>query len=251
MIVIRISLFLTIFFITISPVLAAKPEDVETDFPLTIEDASPTDAGELDLRMMSRYEHTDSHDERVHLAPEFEYGVGYNTEVNVTLPFNLGSADDNHGGDLGVELLHGFIDEKNAIPEISASVKLDMPTGENSAGLDATLRVLATKHILQHYGQHAVHFNAGWSYNAAERDDERNNSYQIALGSSHGITDKTFLVMDVVREQDKENSQTENLLEVGLRHEVAQDTIASLATGIGIGQESPDFRLTFGIQKTF
>lgn len=230
---------------------AAEAKDVETDFPLTIEDASATDKGEVDLRFMSRWEHTDDQEERFTVQPEIEAGIAENTELNLTLPFYPGGADDDHGGDLGVEVLYNFLQEQEAAPALAISGNVDLPTGDNSQGLDTTLRLLGTKHIFKQCGEHALHANLSWMHNAAAQSDEREDAYRAVIGSSHGLTDKTALVTDFVREQEDEAGENSNIIELGLRHEFAKDSIASIGAGAGIGEESPDFRMTFGVQHTF
>ena len=45
--------------------------------------------------------------------------------------------------------------------------------------------------------------------------------------------------------------KTDNLIEAGLRHMVTEHSVASLGAGLGVGEDSPDFRITLGLQYEF
>jgi hypothetical protein len=58
-------------------------------------------------------------------------------------------------------------------------------------------------------------------------------------------------VVDYVHAQNPAKGGVSNLIEAGLRHEVADNIAVSAGGGLGIGPQSPDFRLLVALQYDF
>jgi hypothetical protein len=93
------------------------------------------------------------------------------------------------------------------------------------------------------------HINIGWVHNYGPTDEERANRYEAGIAYAHPITDKMLGVVDVVREQELESTQTINLVEFGTRYRVAENLALSAGVGIGFGPNSPGVRVTLGFQR--
>jgi len=244
--------FITILLFVLLPctAFADRITETETGLPITVDDATPTEKGTGEWQLSTQYEHTRSSEEQLTFAPQFQYGIAKDTEFSLTVPFDIGSAVDNHGGDLGAEILYNFIEE-DEMPAVSFAERLNLPTGDGSAGIETVTRLLASKHIFDSFGQNAIHANLGWTHYTAVTDEERRNSFMAVIGASHGFGEHTALVADLVREQEPEKHQTDNLAELGLRQELAKDFLVSIGGGVGIGEDSPAFRTTLGVQLGF
>ena len=65
------------------------------------------------------------------------------------------------------------------------------------------------------------------------------------------ICPDTVLVLDFVREQEKEEDQDSNLVEAGIRYQLTPLAVLTAGVAAGIGEDSPDFRTIMGFQKSF
>lgn len=59
------------------------------------------------------------------------------------------------------------------------------------------------------------------------------------------------LDLDFVREQQEKENHEANVFEAGLRYQFTPLTVLALGTGVGIGDESPDFQATACFQRSF
>lgn len=80
--------------------------------------------------------------------------------------------------------------------------------------------------------------------------DEREDRYKAILGYSRRIAADCVILADFVREQDREENNESNLFEVGFRWQITPLTVISFGVGAGVGDESPEVRGVFGIQKS-
>ena len=95
-----------------------------------------------------------------------------------------------------------------------------------------------------------LHLNLAYTRNTDAGDDERNNRFTGVLGYSRRINSETILVTDFVYEQEEEKDTDTYLLELGVRHQINPLTVLSIGTGVGLTDDSPDFRITFGFQRS-
>lgn len=98
---------------------------------------------------------------------------------------------------------------------------------------------------------HGVHLNVSWKHNTEAAPDEREDYYVAAVGYSRRITPDTMLVTDVVCEEEKEAGKTANPVALGIRHQVTPLTVVAAGAGTGLGDESPDFRVSLAFQHSF
>ena len=94
--------------------------------------------------------------------------------------------------------------------------------------------------------------NAAWTNNAEAEDDERDDMYKFVIGYDRRLNADTVLILDYVREQEKEKNEEINLVEAGIRCQLTPLTVIAAGAGAGIGEDSPDFRITlaFSIRST-
>ena len=69
-------------------------------------------------------------------------------------------------------------------------------------------------------------------------------------GYSRRLGSETILVTDFVYEQEEEKNKDAYILELGIRQQATPLTVWSIGAGVGIGRDSPDFRVTAGIQQS-
>ena len=231
--------------------LASDHWNLEEELPTEVEDAYASDYLKPELQSLFRYERLNAHQERFVLSPRFLYGFAKDWQSKVSVPFLLGSADKTGSGNLGFEVLDNFKHESQYSPALAVAVGADLPTGRQNNGIDTNLKLIGTKALGETYLDHRLHLNMIWNHNAGPMAAQRSDRYSAILGYSHPIPADLILVMDLAREQELEKGKTDNLVEAGLRHMVTPHSVASLGAGFGAGKESPDFRITFGLQYEF
>jgi len=231
--------------------LASDHWNLEEGLPTEVEDAYASDYLKPELQSLFRYERLNAHQERFVLNPRFLYGFARDWQAKVTTPFLLGSADKTGSGNLGFEVLNNFKHESQYSPALALAIGADLPTGRQNNGIDTNVKFIGTKALGKTFLDHRLHLNLIWDHNAGPMPAQRSDRYAVIVGYSHSIPADLVLVMDFAREQELEKGKTDNLIEAGLRHMVTAHSVVSLGVGFGVGEDSPDFRITIGFQYEF
>lgn len=230
---------------------AGDHTNLEPGLPLEVEDAYPTGYLNREFQLSARYERTRGGKNQYRVDPRLEYGFARNWQARINVPFTFGQGDKRGSGDIGAELFYNFNTESLKLPAFAASVSATAPTGRDPSGLDTSFKLIATKSLGYAEKLQRVHLNFTYFNNASARADERSNRYAAVAGYSQRVGPQTIFLADYVRQQEKERSVTSNIVEVGLRYQQSPLTVFSVGLGAGIGKQSPDFRATFGLQRSF
>lgn len=225
--------------------------NLEPNLPLEVEDAYPTGYLNREFQLSARYERTAEGKNQYVVDPRLEYGFARNWQARIRVPFILGSGDKTGSGDIGAEIFYNFNTESLKLPAFAASVNVVAPTGRNSSGLDTSYKLIATKSLGYAEKLQRVHLNLTYFNNASPRPEERTTRYAAVAGYSQRVGPQTIFLADYVRQQEKQRSMTSNIVEVGLRYQQTPLTVLSVGLGAGIGNQSPDFRATLGLQRSF
>ena len=118
-------------------------------------------------------------------------------------------------------------------------------------GVDPFVGVLLDRTIGDTSLYQKVHLNAQYQFNGEQLGDERDGRYEVALGYSRRLGASAMLVADLVRFQEMTKNDEVNLAEIGVRYATTPQSVLSAGVGFGIGDESPDVRLTIGFQYEF
>ena len=230
---------------------AADHTNLEPGLPLEVEDAYPTGYLNREFQFSGRYERTADGKNQYRVDPRLEYGFARNWQARINAPFILGSGDKRGSGDIGAEVFYNFNTESLKIPAFAASVNLVAPTGRDSSGLDSSFKLIATKSLGYASKLQRVHLNLTYFNNGSPRQGERSNGYAAVAGYSQRLGPQTIFLADYARLQQKERDKTYDLLEVGLRYQKTPLTVLSIGLGAGVSKDSPDFRATLGLQRSF
>lgn len=233
------------------PAFAADHTNLEEGLPTQIEDAYPLGYRGREAQALLRYERTEEGGDRLVLDPRLELGIARNAQLKFSLPVFLGSADRSNSGDLGIEGFYNFNQESLWLPALAASLRADLPTGKDSAGVDTTWKLLATKTLGKSALFHQLHLNVGYRHNAEREPGERREHYSAALGYSVRLGPDTLLVADVLREQEKKEGKAWNMLELGVRRQLTPLTVVGMGLGAGISEDAPELRLNLAFQHAF
>lgn len=243
-------IFFTALVATCGSLLAADHLNLEEGLPTQLEDAYPIAYRGREIQTHISYEHQDDGKDRLTLQPQAEFGFAPNAQGKITAPFYLGDADKKDSGNIGLEAFYNFNTEGIYIPAFALSARADLPTGREAAGIDTTLKAIATKSVSR-TGLDRVHLNAAWKRNAGRSSIEREHMYQLIAGYSRRLGADTVIVADYVREQEEEKGKTFDIIELGVRRQLTPLTVLSAGAGAGVSKDSPDLRFTLGFQKSF
>jgi hypothetical protein len=229
--------------------------NIEQGLPLQFEDTVPQEYLGREFQLVSRYERTDEGEDRYLLEPRLELGIWHNTQLTVATPFLFGDADEGDGlGPVELDLLYNINQETLDLPAFAIKAGADF-TGAAEAGggdgVDPFIGILMDRTIGDSSLYQKVHINALYQFNGSQLDDERDGRYEVAIGYSRRLGATTMLVADLVRYQEMEDNVEVNLAEIGLRYAILPQSVISGGVGFGIGDESPDLRVTLGFQYEF
>lgn len=230
---------------------AADHMNLEEGLPTQVEDAYPIPYLGREIQGFARYERTDDgKDDRAALDPRVEVGIAPNWQATLSTSLLFGSADRTGGRNTNLGALYNFNTESLRVPAFALAAQAAFPTGINSNGVDTTLKFIATK-TLGSYSLQRIHLNAAWLHNAGRRMGERSDRYSLVFGYNRALTADLIFVTDYVREQEREREKTADILEAGIRYQLTPLTVLAAGAGVGIGEDSPEARLTVGFQYAF
>jgi len=230
---------------------AADHFNLEEGLPVEVEDAYPIPYHGRELQGIFRYDRADDGKNIFLIEPRLEYGFAPNWQGRIAVPFEFGSAVEDGIGDVGLEVFYNFNTESLSLPAFAVSVGVDLPTGRDSAGIDPTIKFIATQTLGTGENLDRLHLNLSYRYNDQRQANERSHGFGAVLGYSRRLNSETILVGDLVYEQEKEDGQDALLAELGIRYQRSPLDVLSIGAGVGLTGNAPDFRLTFGIQRSF
>jgi len=230
---------------------ASDVHDLQRGLPLEVEDTTTTEEGSFQVQASARYERTNEGEDQLTVEPQLQYGLLPNLHVELSYPIIAGDADRSGSGDVTAAVLYNFLQEENARPALAVKAQVELPTGVGSDGVDTDLRFLLTKTLSENESQDRVHLNVDWIHNAAADSDERHNRFIGVIGYSRKLSDQTVFLADLVREQQEQEGLDSTILEAGVLHQLNEKTTLAAGIGAGIGEDSPDVRITIGLQYSF
>lgn len=191
------------------------------------------------------------------LSPQFEAGPFRNTQVSVSAPYRLGNASETKQGDFVAQALYNFNSEGLVVPAFALQVGVDQPYGYQRGGTETSVQGVATKSIGSFgtsYVPRQLHLNAIWFHNydplSLADARERGDRYLVGVAYSQPVTNDAVLVADIYREQLRERTRAQNIVQVGTRYQLTPQTVLSASVGTGFADHSPAFVGLVGIQHT-
>src|SRR4051812_13449963 len=200
-----------IAFLIIAPLVALTAataraqaiHNLERNFPLEVQDTSPTDAGKWQLQGSVVSERSDTSPDKLTLSPNLQWGFAENAHLFVFVPFYADADGASSGsGEIHAGMLWNFLAEGQIIPSLAISPEVIAPTGDASEGIDAAVTLIATKQITKESSEDRLHLNIRYDYNAVPSSTERENRMEYVAGYSRKITDKTVLILDAFHREE-------------------------------------------------
>ncbi|RJQ60667.1 MAG: meta-pathway of phenol degradation [Desulfobacteraceae bacterium] len=238
---------IVLFAFTASVAGAADHYNLEEGIPTRIEDAIATGLYNREVQGVFRWDHTDEGDAKFLLEPRIEAGIFRNLEAELTVPFNLGPGAEDEGiGDVKLGALYNFNQETLVLPMFALSAAVNFPTSDEGEGYDTTVKAIMTKTIGPGSLLQRLHLNIIWDHNDDAEEDERDDHFTYILGYDRRISPDMIWIVDLLREEEKMKGKDSNILESGIRYMLNPLTVVAAGIGAGLGDDSPEFRATFG-----
>jgi hypothetical protein len=226
--------------------------DLKTGYPLQLQDAYAVPTGEIRPQSTFQFDRRvgrdNAHGDVFSMKPEVQWGVAPFAHLRAEIPIYTGSGPTSTSGDVILGGFYNFLDETNGRPAMGISADIEIPTGTHSRGIDPILFYYVTKSIGTGNGHDRIHANIGWIHNSGALPDERDDLYVLRAGYSREMFVNTVVGVDFVREKLRQRGITENIIEIGALHRLTQLLNLSVTLGVGVADESPDYRIGAGVQ---
>ncbi|WP_247886921.1 hypothetical protein [Azospirillum sp. SYSU D00513] len=221
--------------------------------PVTIEDAGSIQKGDIDTKLRFYYENQRKRGARNLLTvdPEIEVGVAPNLSFGVSPSYSLGNASGAQSGEVEFEIEYSVLPQSGSGTGILIEPLVSIPYGYSEDAVEAGLALRVTQPLTGSPTGPRLHLNARLLHLFDSDDGQRDNRYFLGAGVNFTVAPRTALALDVIREQSQERGSVENLVEAGVRHELMEKLSVGFGAGVGIGPDSPRYRLLLGLQKSF
>ena len=227
----KLILFILIPISIFSPTAYSSLQDINSKFPLEIEDAHPVDEGTWDVHALSEFKQDSGREGQWKLIPELRTGLAKRFQALVRSQFLPGPLNDQTGsGDIETEIHYLLIDSRE-VPSVGISVTGMAPTGEGSRGIDSETKLILSQNLGSE--EHLLHLNVARSYNAKPREDEQREFFLSSIGISSLLSDRFLLLLDFVHNQQKDSVRHENYGEAGFRYQIARRFIGGFGASYG------------------
>lgn len=229
--------------------------------PLEVEDAAATDPGEVELQGTAAIERLRRQEEvsagsgglyRHPMEVQAQFGLAPGLEARVSAGDVFGESEDARSGGYVRLGLFGQATEfrPGLVPALGLLGRVDIPYGPGERGT-TMVAIGAASWRTAGVSPLSLHLNLGWFGRPNPGPEERPNSLRVAIAVTQSIGSGTVLLAVFRREQQDRGESDLNLLLAGLRHRVAPDTTVGLVGGVGLGQDSPVWRIGLGVEHRF
>jgi hypothetical protein len=242
----------------------ADPQSLSTNVPVPVQDALATKRGTLTLQGTSVYTRDDFNRkgcDLLQLSPTVKLGVAKGVQLDFTMPYAVGNQSSANQGYGAADLFYQFTEPSPTMPALA--IQGGYRFFEFGPGLQSDqwfLRAAVTQWFGSNDKSPRLHLNLDWTHIPRPGNSNRSDVMEIGLAYSQLVSSSTALVLDVVHGAKTAKGQDETVFDIGLRHEFNDEWAVSagndewaVSAGIGAGvfQESPAFRVLFGIQRNF
>lgn len=236
-----------------SPALA-DPQGLSTNVPVQTQDALAVRAGVLELQgvgVYTRDDHNSQGRDLLNLAPTVKVSPAKGLQIDLSAPYSTGDQSGANQGAGGITVFYNFNDPTPSVPALAIQGGYQAPYGAGHKTSQYVLRGAATQWLGPNDKAPRLHLNLNWTHATTPSSTSRKDILEIGVAYSMLISKSTALVVDVVHGAKSTKGQNETIADAGLRWEINDDLALSGGVGVGIGQQSPAFRVLFAIQREF
>jgi hypothetical protein len=232
---------------------AIDHSNVDEGRPLLFEDAYPIAQGEFALESGGAFVHERRAPDRGVADIQLLYGAlpNFHVGIGTFLSSDPYSIDEpTRSGDLAVGALYNFNQETLWWPALATQVRLNVPTGVDSAGVDTEVTGIVTKSL----GRTGIHANASYERVGGTEDEEREHLYEVVLGTTYPLgapmnTRLTLLADVFTRRSTLQGDDNVTGIEGGVRYQLTHRLV--LDAGIGSELAGPSERSPVYVRAGF
>jgi hypothetical protein len=232
-----------------SPAVAGELTNLEPDLPTSIEDAYPIAYLGSEVQLIQQVQRVRDNRDAKRTEARFELGFPRNGQVRIGVPFLWGRNEENGVTSINGDFMYNFNQETLWLPAFTLDAGAWLPIGHETRGYDPFIKGIVTKTISVRSGTlQQVHASILWRNNDRATPEEENYETQLVVGYSRLITPSLLAVADFANQWGMQQSSQSRVVELGLRYQLTPMTTLSGGAGFGIGDDSPQWLVTFGIQ---
>ena len=247
--VIAAALIIAISWSSSRPAQAEDPPSPSDDQPLVFEDAYPTERGQAELKLTGRYDRTHDGDDVWEAVPRLKVGLLKDLDLSISVPYSFAEGPGNDDGALALGFQYLLTEERGFLHALAIELGGAAPLGKRE-GTETSVTLLATKSLTGSKSGPGVHLNLSWRHIFSGGPTDRDDRYVAVLGYSHPVGANTTLVADLLRERGRTKGEESNVVGAGFRHRLNDTFTLSAGGGVGIADESPEFRLVIGLEAS-
>lgn len=231
------------------------PQGLSTFVPVQTEDALVVNPGVFELQGYSLFTHdhfNKAGSNLLELNPTIKFGPVRHVQLDISAPYNVGNQSTANQGNASINGIYQFTDPGPLVPALAAQAGYQFFNyGPGRASDQYFVRGLATKWLGSDNKAPRLHLNVDWTHATNPGQGSRSDILAIGVAYSQLVTSDTAFVTDIVHGAKPAAKQVETIVDVGLRHLIADNWAVSGSVGTGLGQQSPGFRALFAVQKEF
>jgi hypothetical protein len=226
------------------PAAYADVMNLNEFMPTRLEDSKVIKEKTMEVQLSSDFQKMDQ-DETI-FRENVRYGVSEKLQMEMLSNHISGGGEEGSG-----EILLGG--QYDIIDQVGISPMIVFPTGKKEEGIDTHLKINQSSTILGSTNTPMLqfHVNVDWAHNNRRNSGERPDHYFYAAGFSYLFSDSGSVILDIHREEDQQKDMEINMLEFGTQYDIGYHYLVGLGTGVGIGDESPEWSGIFTILKPF
>ncbi len=232
----------------------ADPQGLSTNVPVQTQDALPVRTGVLELQGVGVYTRDDYNSrgrDLLNLSPTLKIGPAKGLQIDLSVPYSTGNQSGANQGTDGFDVFYNFNDPTPTFPALAIQSGYQIPYGAGHKTSQYFVRGIATQWLGPDDKAPRLHLNLNWTHSTTPSSTSRKDVLEISVGYSMLVSSSTALVLDVVHGAKSAKGQNETIADAGLRWEINDEWALSGGVGVGIGQQSPAFRVLFAIQRDF
>jgi hypothetical protein len=244
-----------------SPAIANDHNNLDSDRPLSFEDAESIGFGEQSLEFGSSVVFPENRSVGGEFSFEYLNGVILNGHMIIGIEPSVGGRVDSEDtdfdiGNLSVGFFYNFNREYDSVPAFAVRADAALPTGNDASGVDFRLRGIASKSVGQY---DRLHLNLDLEVKTDPDSEDRSVIPGLILGYSTPLGyprsfDRTFLAELGVLAGENVNGGVVIRTGVGLRQQIGLQNILDIGIegDIATGSEgNSQLKLTIGYSFGF
>ena len=212
----------------------------------SLEDGQPGPPGKIQVQFDLGWDTTSGKSDPILVQPQLQYtpdcdDFSRNTQFTLVVPVEVGNGGIDGNADVELGWQQRWISDDGSVPTVSTLLEVRLPSGYQSAGVDAKL----TGIVVKDFGPGSLYLNA-WAEtaNGDNLEDLRHFQWGFRTGYHWLINSEFALVADYAHQASEETGHGNiNLLELGGEWHVADNL--TIGPGISIGlddnEETPNF----------